>query len=133
MADSTTAAAFDSRFDAVRAAGGETYATFLRAGYREWWSHVDHEQGRTPYHLGKMIRAGNRRLFQIVIKVYDFRPYRPGPLGFSATVQFNTSGPGPTFDVNLLDAARGPDAVEFFFMKIYDKLACDPYDRDEEV
>ena len=115
----------DPRFNSVRAAGGEVYAAYLRAGFREWWDRMP--GASTPYNLIKSCYAGSIKLFQVVIKVYDFREFRLGPLGFSAWCQFNTHGAGPTFNVELLDAARPPEEVIEFFTMVYDKMRCEPY------
>lgn len=119
----------DYRFERIRKLGGERYASWLAAGYREFWQ--DYALGKsTPYLLQRPVEdADGTRLFFVDVWVYDTSvwPNYPGDsVSYHADVQFNVHLGQQTFDVGL-HAPGTPAETEAFFLRIYNAMGCEPY------
>ena len=124
-----TKAEHDAFFAPIRQAGGERYAAFLAAGYREY--HDRSMFHRSPYMLQKCIKGEvHSKLYYIDVWCYDHSDHVPDhPFGVQPEVQFNTHGDqSPTFDVHLFAGEMSVQAIEDFFRSIYDRMGCQPYD-----
>jgi hypothetical protein len=118
----------DPRFAAIRALGGDRYAAFLAAGYREWYA--GHAPKSTPFLLQRGIRdADGTRLYFVHAWAYDRSDYLPErPFGLAFDAQFNGhADQSPTFNVELFDHGQGPADVEAFFARLYAAMGCEPY------
>lgn len=123
----------DPRFDGLREAGGEHYAAWLAAGYREWYS----PGGRhgTHYLLQKRVRRGDDTAYFVDVWIHDWRPYRGRHEGlplvsFQPEVRY-TCGGGRAFTVTLNWHDDGPHAAEAFFAEVYDRMGCQPHERGD--
>jgi hypothetical protein len=134
-----------AHFARLRELGGEPYAAYLAAGYREFLCADPDAQAashRSPFLLQKAVRRDGAkrgtRLFFVNVWVYDFSRFDREdypPVSFQPEVQFNSTSnrddvKGPTFDVTYLGADKSPEAVEAFFLTVYERMACGPYDDD---
>lgn len=124
----------DPRLDGIREAGGERYAAFLAAGFREWYS----EAGRhgTKYLLQKRIRRGDDTAYFIDCWVHDWRSYRGRheslPLiTFQLEAHFYASGAVPYFTVTRNWFDGSPGEAEAFFADVYDRMGCQPYEQGQ--
>lgn len=123
----------DERFEWVRRRGGEKYAAWLAAGYRECYQ-PNPILRTTPFLLQKRLRdeAGETMLF-VNVWAYDWTDYklRQGEaVSYEAECHYNGHiGQSPTFDV-VLHHPETPGATEAFFLKMYDAMGCQPYGDD---
>lgn len=123
----------DERFERVRRQGGEAYAAWLAAGYRECYL-ANNAFRMTPFLLQKRVRdaAGVTLLF-VNVYAYDWADYplREGdPVTYEAECNFDGFDHGlPTFDV-VLHGPETPEHTEWFFLKMYDAMGCRPYGDD---
>ena len=118
----------DERFEWVRRRGGEKYAAWLEAGYRECY--CPHQKS-TPFLLQKRFRneRGDTTHF-VNVWAYDWTEYRDwagDPVTYSAEVQFNLRG-DDTFNVELLHP-ESPEKTEIFFARMYVAMGCVPYEE----
>lgn len=123
----------DERFEWVRRRGGEKYAAWLAAGYRECYQ--GQALGRmTNFLLQKRIRdARGVTLYFINVWAYDnhrWPDWNGDPVSFEAECHFNTHiGQSPTFNV-ALHHPETPEQTEAFFLKMYHAMGCEPYGDD---
>jgi hypothetical protein len=123
--------------DPIRKLGCATYQAFLDAGYREW--HLGGSSlHSTPYLLQKCIRGEDgTKLYFIDVLVYDWTEFQDRSvtdIGWQPEAHFNTqSETKQPFQVVMLtnnNDTANPVAIETFFQRIYDAMACDPYGND---
>lgn len=109
----------------IRQLGGERYAAFLAAGYREYYTATSLRN--TPYLLQRAICRGTQRLFYLNVWVYEMPTEKR--IEFSPEVQYNTrSDHGPVFNVEVHPHdTMTPASLETFFLRLYDAMECEPY------
>lgn len=122
--------ASDDRFAGVRQRGGEKYAAWLAAGYRECYSAMGKS---TPFLLQKRFRDASGVTTHFVnVWAYDWSEYRDwhgDDVTYMASCQFNTSGDQQTFNVELLHL-EDPESTEQFFDRVYRLMECRPRGDD---
>lgn len=118
----------DIRFAVIRSIGGERYKSFLDAGYKEWYQ--NNPYNHSPYLLQKGVYRDGIRLFFVNVWCYDLSGHcKDHPFAIQPECQFNVHVDQPrTFSVTLWPEEMTPTQIEEWFLAVYDRMECQPYD-----
>jgi hypothetical protein len=117
-------------FATIREAGGNLYAEFLAAGFRE---HLDRSGCKhTPYLLQKRIRDDNGTRYFINVWCYDNRNFDSArPFGVMPEVQFYDQNDEVACDVTMAGQVYNASHVERFFDHMHANMIYGYYERNE--